>query len=117
MSWLMTAGGAPMWFIAIFGVVALAVSARFVMCPNAQRLGLIRGLWLATLFSIGAGVTADLAAVMMHVANKPEFANSPHVHLTVMTGIGESMAPAILGFSLLSLSAFLTAIGSRRMPQ
>jgi hypothetical protein len=49
------------------------------------------------------------------VASTPEWANSPQVHLIVMEGIAESLAPAILGLMLLSLAWIIMAAGQRRL--
>lgn len=117
MAWLMRAGGAPMWFIAIFGVVALVAAILFARRPESRRLEFIRMLSRAVLYSVGAGITSDLAAVFTKVPGNPEWAHSPDLHLIVMEGLGESMAPGILGFTLLSLVAFITAIGLRRLPR
>jgi hypothetical protein len=116
MKWLMQAGGVPMWFVALFGLVALVSAALFARRPDARRLELIRQMTRATLFSVGAGVAADLATVMTRVPDHPEWSHSPDVHLIVMQGLGESMAPAILGFTLLALTAFFTGVGVRRLP-
>jgi hypothetical protein len=63
------------------------------------------------LFSIGAGTMADLAAVGTKIPAHPEWLQSTELPLLVLQGIAESMAPGILGFSLLSLTALECAIG------
>ena len=67
------------------------------------------------LISIPAGVAADLATVFTQVPANPELAGSDQLPLIVMVGIGESMAPAILGFGVLSLVALVASVGLRRM--
>jgi len=52
----------------------------------------------------------------MHVTGREEWAHGPDLHLVIMVGLAESMAPAIVGFTLLSLTAMLLAIGARRSP-
>jgi hypothetical protein len=117
MLWLFKAGGFSMWFIALFGLISLVASALFVRRPNERRLEFIRFMSKATVYSAVAGVFSCLAAVFVHVPGNPEWAKSPDIHLIVMEGLGESMAPGILGFGLLSLVAFLTALGVRRLPR
>lgn len=117
MTWLMRAGGFPMWFIAAFGLVALVAAALFARRPDERRLRFIRWMSLATAFQVVAGVASDLAAVFTKVPGRPEWAESPKIHLIVMAGLGESMAPAILGCGLLSMVAFLVALGVRRLPR
>ena len=117
MDWLMKAGGAPMWFIAIVGAITLLSAARFARRTDERLRKVIGLLARAILYAVGAGITSDLAAVAVHVPARPEWAKSPDLPLIILEGIGESMAPGILGFTLLSLGALLTAIGVRRMPR
>lgn len=116
MGWILTAGGLPGFFVAAFGVAALVSGGLFLRSPDARRLEFIRRMTLATLFSVGAGVAAAVAAVLTRVPAHPEWSASPDLHLIVMQGLGETMAPAIVGFTLLSLAHFLVALGIRRMP-
>jgi len=66
-------------------------------------------------FAILSGVAANVATVMSKVPQNPEWAQSPDVHLIVMTGIGESLAPAVMGLTMLALAWVVTAAGVRRM--
>ena len=60
-------------------------------------------------------IAADIGAVMKRVPQLPEFASSPDLRVALYTsGIGESMVPAILGFTVLSLVWLLAAVGFRR---
>ena len=117
MFWLFKSGGFSIWFVLLLGLIALAASALFLRRPDERRLEFIRAMSKATLYSIGAGVFACLAAVFVHVPANPEWAQSPDIHLIVMEGLAESTTPGILGFGLLSLTAFLTALGIRRLPR
>ncbi len=114
MKWLIVAGGVPGIFVLIFGLLALVAAAFQARRPQARRAEIARQLSRATLYSVGAGVASDLASVFLHVTGKEEWAHGPDLHLLVMLGIAESMAPAIIGFTLLSLTAMLLAIGARR---
>jgi hypothetical protein len=109
------AGGFPMLFVILFGLIALVAAALFVWRPEARKLDTIQALGRATLFSAVTGVAADLAAVGYHVPASPEWAHSPDLPLIVMVGFAESMSPAILGFSFLSLVWMLLAVGHRRL--
>lgn len=115
MSWLLKAGGAPSFVTVVFGLVALVAAARFAWRPEPGRLAYIGGLGLAVLFASLAGVAADLAAVAVNVAGNEAWASSPELPVIVLMGFGESMAPAILGFSVLSVVALVSAVGLRRM--
>ena len=110
----MRAGGFSMWFILALGFVTLGVAGSFAWRPGERKLGILRPLSVATVFAVLAGVFSDIGATMKHVSSVEEFARSPDLHLIVMTGLGESMAPAILGFSMLSVAWILAAAGLRR---
>lgn len=112
---LFRAGGFPMWFILAFGLIALAVGARFAFRPERWLLPVLAALGAAVLFSVFAGTLADFATVAYAVPSRPELANSPRVHLIILQGFGESMSPGILGFSFLSLLALECAVGLRRL--
>ena len=116
MKWIIQAGGLPGLFVLAFGLLALVTAALQARRPDARRAEIARQLSRATLFSVGAGVASDLASVFMHVTGREEWAHGPDLHLVVMVGLAESMAPAIVGFTLLSLTAMLLAIGARRGP-
>lgn len=111
---LIRAGGVPMLFIVAFGALALGAAARFAWRPDPRRVAAVRALSLATLASIGSGTCADLAAVASKVPANPAWAHGPDLPLIVMQGIGESMAPGIAGFTLLSLVGLVMAVGHRR---
>jgi hypothetical protein len=117
MKWFWQAGGFPMYLIALFGLVALVAAALFLRRPAAGRLEFVRWMSRATAWSVVSGVASCLAAVFVHVSGNPEWAHGPDRALLVLEGLGESMAPAILGAVLLSLTAFLAALGVRRLPR
>ncbi len=112
----MRAGGVPIWVVLVFGLIALVTGAIFLFRPTERRGKVLRGLMAATLYSVLAAVASDLAAVCAKVPRNPEWAKSPDLPLIVMTGIGESLTPAILGFTILSLAGLFSAIGHRRLP-
>lgn len=110
------AGGFVMFFVLGFGALAIAAAVYFARSPDDRRLGLIRALSSATLFSLLAGVATDLATVFHNVPSHPEWLEGTSVEMVVMTGLAESLTPAILGFTLLSLASLVTAVGMRRLP-
>jgi hypothetical protein len=112
----MRAGGVPIWIVLLFGLIALVTGVIFLFRPNERRARVLRSLMSATLYSVLAAIVSDLAAVMFKVPRNPAWAKSPDLPLIVMTGIGESLTPAILGFTILSLAALLSAVGHRRLP-
>ena len=116
MMWLLKAGGAPSFVIVFFGLVALLSAIRFAWRPERGRLSYILGLSAAVLFSSVAGVGADLATVSKAVTENDEWAHSPDLHLVLIAGVGESMAPLILGCATLTAIALVSSIGLRRLP-
>jgi hypothetical protein len=109
------AGGWSMFLILALGLLTLGAAAMFMRKPEARDVGMIRGFSVATVFAVLCGVATDLATVFTHVPNHPEWAHSPDMPLIVMTGLGESLTPAILGFSMLTLAWLVTAVGVRRL--
>jgi hypothetical protein len=104
-----------MWFVLLFASITITAAIGFMRRPEPRRGESVRSFSRATLFSIGSGVCLNLAAVGSRVASTPEWAHSPQVHLIVMEGIAESLAPAILGLMLLSLAWTIMAAGQRRL--
>jgi hypothetical protein len=110
---LIREGGGPMLFVLIFGALTFVAAGLFALRGDRRRLGFIAAMGLATLLSIGGGITADLAAVGHHgLARCTEMHIEPTACLLV--GFAESMAPGIVGFTLLSLAAMLAAVGLSR---
>jgi len=107
-------GGFPMWFLLAFGALALVAGGRFAMQPNPARLRLALALGSATLFTTFTAIAADLAAVGHQV---PEYlVKHPEVPLSsvLLQGLAESLSPAILGCTVLTLAALFIALGCYR---
>lgn len=109
------AGGWVMFVVLLFGGLTLAAAVRFARQPRVETVGMVRALSTATVFAALGGVVTDLAAVFTNVPNNPEWAQSPQVGMIVLMGLGESMAPAMLGFAFLSMAWLVTAVGTRRL--
>jgi hypothetical protein len=105
-------GGVPMWFILLFGLLCLGGSALHALRPKARRLAFVRGMGLATLFSTLTGICADLAKVFVHIPER--FGEQALPWPILFQGMAESLSPGIIGFTLLSLSALLSAVGAAR---
>lgn len=103
-----------MWFLLAFGVLLLISGARFALRPDADRLRLALALGAATLFTTVTAVSAALATVGHQV---PDYlARHPELTLAsvLLQGFAESMSPAILGCTLLTLAALFIALGCYR---
>lgn len=110
----MQAGGFGIWIVLLFGVFALGTAIRFATRPEPRALRVLTALSWATVFAIFSAVSSNLAMVMWRVPQHPEWSKSPELPLIVMTGIGESLTPSILGFTLLGVTWLLVAVGYRR---
>jgi len=105
-------GGWSMFFVVLFGVVALAVSAFYAGRPDEKHEGFLRWMSRATFWSVLAGMCSDFATTF-HAVCQIEDANQRS--RIAFEGAAESLSPGILGFVLLSLVALLTAVGRRRL--
>ncbi len=106
-------GGFPMWFLLAFSVLTLLSSARFATQPHRSRLWLAAAR-MATLFTTLTAICADLAQVGHEL---PSYLNRHHelsLSSASLQGFAESMSPAIVGFTVLSLSALMLALGFHR---
>ena len=108
---LFAEGGFPMWFLLAFSVLTLLSAGRFAASPDRGSLRVSLALGLTTLFTVLTSVSAALAQVGHHA---PEFmAQHPALPLStvLLQGLAESLSPAILGFTVLSLVALLLGLG------
>jgi hypothetical protein len=107
-------GGFPMWFLLAFGALLLIASARFAIRPDGGRLRLAFALGAATLFTMVTAISADLATVGHQVPTY--LARHPEATLAVvlLQGVAESLSPAILGCTVLTLAALCIALGFHR---
>jgi hypothetical protein len=116
MSNLFVEGGFPMWFLLAFGLSTLVFAARFARAPVRRTLRIALALAGATACTTLTGFATDLAMVGHHA---PEYLGAhPGTTLpeVLLQGMAESLSPAILGFTLLSLAALLVAVGFYREP-
>ncbi|MBW2533692.1 MAG: hypothetical protein JRI55_19545 [Deltaproteobacteria bacterium] len=109
------AGGFGMWLVLATGAATLVTAILFARKPDERRMSLMRGLTWATIFSVLTAVSSNVAAVMFKVPTNPEWSHSPDLHLIVMTGLGESLTPAIVGFAFLTLTWIVASVGMRRL--
>jgi len=105
-----------MWFLLTFGVLTLVSAARFGLRPESSRLRLVAALGLATVFTTLTAICADLAAVGHQM---PDYmSRHPELSLSsvLLQGGAESMSPAIVGFTVVSLASLVVALGFYRGP-
>jgi hypothetical protein len=110
---LIREGGFAMVFVLGFGLTALVSAILFAARPAQRKLPFLRGMSHATLYAILCGICADLGATGHHVVER--YAEKPDWWQYLLIGLGESMAPGIIGFTLLSLVWLVSAVGERRL--
>jgi len=110
-------GGWPMWFVLAFGLTALGTAARYAMAPSERLRALARGFGLTTALASIQAVAADLAAVGHNVPANWEQMKMTNELLPrlLLQGFAECMAPAIMGFSMVTLAALLYGLGRARV--
>ena len=111
---LITQGGPPIWFILLFGVSALVTAGLFVRRPEDSKLGFLRAISWAQIFTMIAGFAGGVARSIQGIHALPP-AKRADWPLFVLFGTGEALADVILGATLLALAWFITAIGMRRL--
>ncbi|MCK6570247.1 hypothetical protein L6V77_03960 [Myxococcota bacterium] len=114
MQWLIVAGGFPSIVILVFGFLAIAAAVGFAVRPDARKLPYLGALCAAVLCSVFAGVAVDLIAVSKYFEAKGGELGETFGQILII-GIGESLAPVVLGFSVLAVVALVSAIGLRRL--
>lgn len=110
---LIREGGIPMWFILLLGLVSLAGGASFAARPNPGRERFVQNLGVAIFFATLVGVFSAFGATFHYVGDR-EMDHARRVQLTLV-GLGESMAPLILGFGVLTVLMLLVAVGRARL--
>jgi hypothetical protein len=114
-------GGFSMFPILGFGFVALGWAAWYAAKGRRRPLGFVLGMMGATLFATGVGVVSDLGMVFKTLAGEVDDPRRLEIAHDVghrveglLAGLGESMAPGIMGFTLLCLTSLLLAVGTAR---
>lgn len=111
---LFTEGGFPMWFLLAFGLASLIFAARFARAPLRRTLRITFALAGATAFTSLTSICADLAAVGHQVPGYLKKHPDTTLAEALLQGIAESLSPGILGFTMLSLTALIVALGFHR---
>lgn len=115
MPYFIRAGGVPVWIVIVLSLPMLYLGVRFAIAADARRLAILRALTWAQLAAIGSGVASNVIMVMWHVGRGLEPDESPLPGLFI--GLGESLTPAVIGLSILSIVWVLVAFGLRRAPR
>ncbi len=110
----MIEGGFPMWFLLLFGLLALGSGAHFGLRPDARALRRTVALGLATAGTTLTATCADLGAVGHKAFDYLHDNPGTTLPEVLLQGFAESMSPGILGGTLLSLTALFVAVGFQR---
>jgi hypothetical protein len=111
-----TEGGFAMFFLLAFGIATLVAAVLYAVRVTRSALRVALALAAATGFATLTGICVDLAEVG-HSA--PDYVRRhPEMSLVeaVLQGVAESLAPGILGFTVLSLAALILTLGFYREP-
>ncbi len=109
-------GGFSMFFLLGFGVFTLVLAVRYARVPTRVRFRTTLGLAAATGFATLTSVLANVAAVGHHASEFLERHREMTLPEVLLQGVAESMAPGILGFTLLALAAVVVTVGIYREP-
>lgn len=111
---LLRGGGWSTWMVLLLGGICLACAVLFAWRPESRRLPMVRTLTWATVFAILAGLTANATAMLTNM-QEMQFETGDERWETLMGGLAEVLAPAVLGFTVLTLAWMFMAVGTRRM--
>jgi hypothetical protein len=109
-------GGFAMLFLLAFGLASLASATWYARRVTQVAFRVTVGLAVATTFTTLMGICVDFAAVGHHAMKY--LAKEPGESLpgVLLQGVAEALAPGVLGFSLLALTALVTTVGLYREP-
>lgn len=109
----MREGGWGMWPVLAFGLVAVGAAGHYVFRPEPRRLGLVIGMWLTTVVATLHATASDIAAVCGALTRWEEPLNTQFVRV-LCEGIKESLRPALLAGTFLTLALLFATIGLHR---
>jgi hypothetical protein len=109
----MREGGWVMWIIAALSIALLVIAVRFLLKPDPARLAVLRALSWAQIAAVVGGVSTNVATTCKAVAR--EHARSGVVRVEwLIQGLGESLAPAGMGFTILAFVWLMIVFGVRK---
>ena len=113
MSSYIRSGGYVMWLLMALSAVMIYLAVRFLLKPNPARLAVLRSLsWVQILVTLG-GIATNLTTVCKSVRHEYELTGKVEA-IIIVQGIGESLTPAGMGFSLLGFVWLIIALAVRR---
>lgn len=106
-------GGYSMFTVLLCGLAALAVALYATARPSAARVKLVDRLIKAEIFFAVAGYASNVAATLYTVSNTEH--ESDGMWMMLFTGLYESTAPIIMGFTFVALTHVALAIAAYRL--
>lgn len=103
-------GGWGMVPTAVFGVLLLAVAARYALRPERRYVPLLLGLGVVTLTTGALGFVTGLMATFRHVGDLPEGQRG-----IALIGLGESLTNVAFALSFVALASLATSAGALRL--
>jgi hypothetical protein len=100
--------------IFLFCAATLGLAISFAVRPTEKKLGILRPISLATLFSILAGIAAGIGATALHASLLATTSSQSEIPNRILSGLAEAMVPPVFGFAVLAVSWLLAAVGLRR---
>jgi hypothetical protein len=107
-------GGIAMWWLLLFGSVALTAAVLFARRPDEARLGFLRAMTWTIVSSMSCGFISGVAKSFDACARLPPD-KRPLILIFALKGTSEAAAVPILGFAMLTLIWLIIAIGLRRL--
>jgi hypothetical protein len=98
----------------VLSLVTLGLAVAFAFRPAAKKLGILKALTWATLFSVLAAVAAGVGATALHCAQVEQPVSERDLNTVFMSGMAETMVPPVFGFVVLALSWLMASVGLRR---
>jgi hypothetical protein len=109
----MRAGGYVMWILAALAIAMIVIAIRFLLKPGPERLAVLRSLSWAQVFVILGGVATNLTTTCKSVVREFEESGAVKPEILIQ-GIGESLVPAGMGFTLLAFVWLIIALAVRK---
>lgn len=111
---LVIEGGIPIVFLLVLTLATLASALSFAARPSRRGERSLRHAVYATLFATLVAIALDVGATLHHAGGQMTLERRVQM---VVVGLGESMAPAIVGLGALAVVSLLRAVGHARLRQ
>ncbi|MFO0724059.1 MAG: hypothetical protein U1E65_09770 [Myxococcota bacterium] len=107
-------GGPPAILILTFGTILNVFAILFLRQPAVHRLRFVKGLSMATTWTMLGGMASCVRLVLRACAQLPDEAAADMPKILMM-GLGEALTIVILGSVFLTIAWFIAAVGMRRL--